>query len=103
MKITIAILSLAALIPHSYAATAPAPKGDAKVVAELEIRKAEHPCGSVTSARRNPSGSIYAVCANSEDYLIANIKTKEGEQTMVMRCSVLPKINMPRSTCKNTN
>lgn len=80
----------------------PAPKGDSRVVADMEIRKAEHPCGQVTSAVRKSDGSIYAICSNSEDYLISNRVTKNGEQTFVMRCSVLPKIGMPRSTCKNT-
>jgi hypothetical protein len=90
------------LLSSTYLVAGPAPKGDAKVVADIEIRKAEHPCGQVTSAIRKSDGAIYAVCSNTEDYLISNQKTNQGIQTLVIRCSVLPKIGMPRSTCKNT-
>lgn len=75
---------------------------DPKMIAEREIRKAEHPCGHVTSASwRSAGAAIYAVCSNGEDYLVGSMRTNKGIVPYAMRCSALPILDMPRSSCKN--
>ncbi|MBU3594805.1 hypothetical protein ICN10_00125 [Polynucleobacter sp. 86C-FISCH] len=75
-------------------------QGNAQTIAEREINKAEHPCGKVVSAAWKSDGGIYAVCSNKEDYLIGSMQSPKGVVMYAMKCSALPLIGMPRSSCK---
>ena len=68
----------------------PAPRGDAKKVANRVIKEAEHPCPTVSSAARLSDGGIVASCSNGERYLIFSVN---GE-AVAMRCSAARKIGV---------
>jgi hypothetical protein len=90
IKKIIAFVLIAASTSAFALSTGPAPSGDPKTVATKAIKEAEHPCPKVKSAKRNPDGSVSAVCSNKEDYLVFTVDSK----TITMRCSAARKIGV---------
>jgi hypothetical protein len=61
-----------------------------RAIAASAISAAGHPCGTVTSAARTPSGGIRAVCSNGDTYRIVEVQGK----TLAMRCSAVKAIGV---------
>jgi hypothetical protein len=68
----------------------PAPEGNPMTVARGAIKRAGHPCPTVSGARRMSDGSIAATCSNHELYLIFQEKGAPG--AVALRCSAAKRL-----------
>jgi hypothetical protein len=93
-----ALMALAILL--SFGASAqnakvePAPDGDPFSVSTKAIRKAEHPCGKVISAQRRRDGSVLAMCANGEWYLVATAVHAGKKSVFALKCSAAERLGV---------
>ncbi len=70
--------------------TISSPSNRAEEIASTAIRKAGHPCGTITSATLLSDGSIRATCSNGEAYRVSMI----AGELAAMRCSAAARLGV---------